>query len=91
MAVDDAEDDQLATMSTDDIIRASRLLDNEIRVLKVSEPSPRSDPPRSAPGFRSLVRVRVRGLIRLGWFWFWWRAGRAAADELGAGVGQGED
>ncbi|KAF8698069.1 hypothetical protein HU200_035582 [Digitaria exilis] len=34
MAVDDAEDDQLATMSTDDIVRASRLLDNEIRVLK---------------------------------------------------------
>uniref|UniRef100_A0A0D9VMA6 AAA+ ATPase domain-containing protein n=1 Tax=Leersia perrieri TaxID=77586 RepID=A0A0D9VMA6_9ORYZ len=34
MAVDDAEDDQLASMSTDDIIRASRLLDNEIRVLK---------------------------------------------------------
>ncbi|CAN6202359.1 unnamed protein product [Urochloa humidicola] len=34
MAVDDAEDDQLATMSTDDIVRASRLLDNEIRILK---------------------------------------------------------
>ncbi|CAM0942751.1 unnamed protein product [Alopecurus aequalis] len=34
MAVDDAEDDQLATMSTDDIVRASRLLDNEVRVLK---------------------------------------------------------
>ncbi|OAY67768.1 26S protease regulatory subunit 6A, partial [Ananas comosus] len=29
------EDDQLASMSTDDILRASRLLDNEIRVLKV--------------------------------------------------------
>ncbi|XP_072953727.1 26S proteasome regulatory subunit 6A homolog [Typha angustifolia] len=28
------EDDQLASMSTDDILRASRLLDNEIRVLK---------------------------------------------------------
>ncbi|KAM7279833.1 hypothetical protein ACFE04_006967 [Oxalis oulophora] len=28
------EDDQLASMTTDDIIRASRLLDNEIRVLK---------------------------------------------------------
>ncbi|EHA8590179.1 26S proteasome regulatory subunit 6A [Cocos nucifera] len=28
------EDDQLASMSTDDIIRASRLLDNEIRILK---------------------------------------------------------
>ena len=41
MAVDDAEDDQLASMSTEDIIRASRLLDNEIRVLKVSEPNPR--------------------------------------------------
>ncbi|CAD6337510.1 unnamed protein product [Miscanthus lutarioriparius] len=34
MAVDDAEDDQLTSMSTEDIIRASRLLDNEIRVLK---------------------------------------------------------
>jgi len=32
--VDDAEDDQLASMSTEDIVRASRLLDNEIRVLK---------------------------------------------------------
>lgn len=30
------EDDQLASMSTDDIARASRLLDNEIRILKVS-------------------------------------------------------
>lgn len=29
------EDDQLASMSTDDIARASRLLDNEIRILKV--------------------------------------------------------
>lgn len=29
------EDDQLSSMSTDDIIRASRLLDNEIRILKV--------------------------------------------------------
>lgn len=29
------EDDQLSSMTTDDIIRASRLLDNEIRVLKV--------------------------------------------------------
>ena len=29
------EDDQLASMSTDDIARSSRLLDNEIRVLKV--------------------------------------------------------
>lgn len=29
------EDDQLLSMTTDDIIRASRLLDNEIRVLKV--------------------------------------------------------
>ncbi|XP_066369904.1 26S proteasome regulatory subunit 6A homolog [Miscanthus floridulus] len=34
MVVDDAEDDQLTSMSTEDIIRASRLLDNEIRVLK---------------------------------------------------------
>ncbi|XP_019186947.1 26S proteasome regulatory subunit 6A homolog [Ipomoea triloba] len=28
------EDDQLASMSTEDIVRASRLLDNEIRILK---------------------------------------------------------
>uniref|UniRef100_A0A804PQJ8 AAA+ ATPase domain-containing protein n=1 Tax=Zea mays TaxID=4577 RepID=A0A804PQJ8_MAIZE len=34
MAVDDAEDDQLASMSTEEITRASRLLDNEIRVHK---------------------------------------------------------
>ncbi|KAM0904356.1 hypothetical protein ACQ4PT_018065 [Festuca glaucescens] len=34
MAVDDAEDDQLASMATDDIVRASRLLDNEVRVHK---------------------------------------------------------
>ncbi|XP_006655842.1 26S proteasome regulatory subunit 6A homolog [Oryza brachyantha] len=34
MAVDDAEDDQLASMSTEDIVRATRLLDNEIRVHK---------------------------------------------------------
>ena len=33
MAVDDAEDDQLASMSTDDIVRAFRLLDNEVCVL----------------------------------------------------------
>lgn len=30
------EDDQLASMTTDDIVRATRLLDNEIRILKVS-------------------------------------------------------
>lgn len=29
------EDDQLSSMTTDDIVRASRLLDNEIRILKV--------------------------------------------------------
>uniref|UniRef100_A0ACD5ZBW7 Uncharacterized protein n=1 Tax=Avena sativa TaxID=4498 RepID=A0ACD5ZBW7_AVESA len=34
MSVDDPENDQLASMSTDDIVRASRLLDNEVRVLK---------------------------------------------------------
>ncbi|KAG1326609.1 26S proteasome regulatory subunit 6A [Cocos nucifera] len=34
MMEDSFEDDQLASMSTDDIIRASRLLDNEIRILK---------------------------------------------------------
>lgn len=32
------EDDQLTAMTTDDIIRATRLLDNEIRILKVSLP-----------------------------------------------------
>lgn len=30
------EDDDLASMSTDDVVRASRLLDTEIRILKVS-------------------------------------------------------
>ncbi|KQK01210.1 26S proteasome regulatory subunit 6A homolog [Brachypodium distachyon] len=34
MAVDETEDDQLSSMSTDDIVRASRLLDNELRVHK---------------------------------------------------------
>lgn len=36
MVVEDSsfEDDQLNSMSTDDILRASRLLDNEIRILK---------------------------------------------------------
>ncbi|RRT62768.1 hypothetical protein GW17_00034707 [Ensete ventricosum] len=34
------EDDQLSSMTTDDVIRASRLLDNEIRILKVSKPNP---------------------------------------------------
>ncbi|XBI07707.1 hypothetical protein VPH35_135567 [Triticum aestivum] len=34
MAVDDAEDDQMASMSVEDVGRASRLLDNETRVLK---------------------------------------------------------
>lgn len=29
------EDDQIASMSSDDILRASRLLDNEIRILRV--------------------------------------------------------
>ena len=29
------EDDQLANMTTDDIVRASRLLDNELRITKV--------------------------------------------------------
>jgi 26S proteasome regulatory subunit T5 len=39
MAVDDAEEDQIASMSTDQIHTASRLLDNEIRVHKVRRPS----------------------------------------------------
>ncbi|KAG8364023.1 hypothetical protein BUALT_Bualt19G0083100 [Buddleja alternifolia] len=34
MVEDNFEDDQLASMTTDDITRASRLLDNEIRILK---------------------------------------------------------
>uniref|UniRef100_A0A8R7U168 26S protease regulatory subunit 6A-like protein n=1 Tax=Triticum urartu TaxID=4572 RepID=A0A8R7U168_TRIUA len=35
MAVDDSsETDQLDSMSTEDIVRATRLLDNEVRVLK---------------------------------------------------------
>jgi 26S proteasome regulatory subunit T5 len=34
MAVDDVEEDQIASMSTEQIITASRLLDNEIRVHK---------------------------------------------------------
>ncbi|EPS62573.1 hypothetical protein M569_12217, partial [Genlisea aurea] len=34
MAEDNFEDDQLASMTTDDILRASRLLDNDIRILK---------------------------------------------------------
>ncbi|KAF9622090.1 hypothetical protein IFM89_029374 [Coptis chinensis] len=34
MIEDNMEDDQLASMSNDDIVRASRLLDNEIRILK---------------------------------------------------------
>lgn len=38
------EDDQLASMTTDDIIRASRLLDNEIRILKVPYSSYHSFP-----------------------------------------------
>lgn len=37
MVVEDTsfEDDQLAAMTTEDVIRATRLLDNEIRILKV--------------------------------------------------------
>lgn len=36
MVEDIFEDDQLSSMSADDILRASRLLDNEVRALKVS-------------------------------------------------------
>jgi 26S proteasome regulatory subunit T5 len=39
MAVDDAEEDQIASMSTKQIVTASRLLDNEIRIHKVRHPS----------------------------------------------------
>ncbi|GJN29520.1 hypothetical protein PR202_gb17746 [Eleusine coracana subsp. coracana] len=63
MAVDDAEDDQLATMSTDDIVRASRLLDNEIRVLKASatlDRNPRSlFFPRDSRIFDELQRTNL--------------------------------
>ena len=38
------EDDQLTNMTTDDIVRASRLLDNEIRILKVLFSLPNSIP-----------------------------------------------
>lgn len=38
MVEDNFEDDTLSSMSTDDVTRASRLLDNEIRILKVSLP-----------------------------------------------------
>ena len=33
------QEDQLASLTTEDIIRASRILDNEIRILKVSSTS----------------------------------------------------
>jgi hypothetical protein len=59
MAVDDAEDDQLATMSTDDILRASRLLDNEIRVLKASATLDRIPCSRPSMVFESSLGVSV--------------------------------
>lgn len=39
MAEDSFEDDQLSSMTTEDVTRASRLLDNEIRILKVWDPT----------------------------------------------------
>ncbi|KAI9122999.1 hypothetical protein K1719_005888 [Acacia pycnantha] len=36
-------DDQLASMTTDDVVRASRLLDNEIRILKILEMNPEDE------------------------------------------------
>lgn len=39
MVEDSFEDDQLSSMTTEDITRASRLLDNEIRILKVPIPT----------------------------------------------------
>lgn len=39
MVEDNFEDDQLSSMTTEDITRASRLLDNEIRILKVFIPT----------------------------------------------------
>jgi hypothetical protein len=59
MVVDDAEDDQLATMSTDDILRASRLLDNEIRVLKASATLDRIPCSRPSMVFESSLGVSV--------------------------------
>lgn len=55
MAVDDAEDDQMASMPVEDVVQASRLLDNETRVLKASRALPNPDPPR-------LRRRRAAGL-----------------------------
>jgi hypothetical protein len=59
MAVDDAaEDDQLASMATDDIVRASRLLDNEVRVLKVrSAETLKPRPPSRSPTPPDLICV----------------------------------
>lgn len=37
------EDDQFSSMTTEDIIRASRLLDDEIRTIIVCKPKPRFD------------------------------------------------
>ena len=39
------EEDQLASMSTEDIVRATRLLENEIRILKVPKPNNSPDLP----------------------------------------------
>jgi 26S proteasome regulatory subunit T5 len=38
MAVDDVEEDQIASMSTEQIVTASHILDNEIRIHKVRRP-----------------------------------------------------
>jgi hypothetical protein len=54
MAVDDVEEDQIAAMSTEQIITASRLLDNEIRVHKVPTP------PLRRNHRLVIVEVRVR-------------------------------
>lgn len=62
MAVDDADDDQLASMSTEDIVRATRLLDNETRVLKVCSLS-LSPPPRETLGFAPAISSMGFGLI----------------------------
>ncbi|KAK6121276.1 hypothetical protein DH2020_044979 [Rehmannia glutinosa] len=43
MVEDNFEDDQLSSMSTEDILRASRLLDNEIRILKILEMNPEEE------------------------------------------------
>lgn len=48
MAVDGTDDDQLVSISTEDVVRASRLVNNEICVLEASRTLPNLDPLASA-------------------------------------------